>query len=272
LVLLATFLSVFADAYQDAETKLIDPNPLFNHAKDYQTHIANLQLDINVAIADAQDVVSSLLKTSSTETLRQYENHFTAIENQYGPHVEDFNKLEPGDCKESAYSILSNIIIFTGYEASNCHKSYDNSVTEIIAGTTTALVDFDGDFKDLLSTVVKAFVGKNLFISPDEIKDRISNSYAIALERWNNLKPQFDDLRRNLAIGIGGQNILLGQCHDTILEEAIRQTPYFERAIKTCKDFTPAQKAFGKTAEPWVQIVKEFQEQLEQFKPFEWKN
>lgn len=256
------------------ERTLASPEFLFDHAREYQNRLTELQEEINIAIQGAQTVVSSILRTSTAETLRQYEVHIEQIENEYTPHLEIFNELTAGSCKNSAETILNSVITFTGFEASNCAKSYDERVTEIVATANGALVDFDEVYSELQSSVVKAFVGRNVFISPEEIEGRIADIFEIVEERWEESKPEFEAVRRSVAIGIGEQNIQLGQCHDLILQVAASQFSWFRSIANTCNEFDnqKASDKIGKFTEPWVKLSKEFYEQFEKLESFKWKN
>lgn len=236
--------------------------------------MTELQEEINEAIHQAQTAVSTVLRTSTSETLRQYEDHIKSIENEYEPHLETFNRLSPGSCKDTAETILNSVITLTGFEASNCAKIYDTNVAEKVANANSALVGFDAAYSELQSIVIKAFIGKNMFVNPEEIEQRFSVIFNLIQEVWSDSKPEFDDLRRNLAVGVAEQNMILGLCHDSILQVAIGQFGWFRSIASTCNDFNLPQSAsdrIGKSAEPWEQLSKDFFEQFAKLESFEWK-
>ena len=258
------------------EGKLSSPDRLFDHARLYQTLLTNLQEEINFAIEEAQTAVSQVLRTSTTETLRQYENHAISIEGEYAPHQEAFEQLIPGSCKNTAETILNTVKTFTGFEASNCAKAYDNVVREIIESTSGSLVNFDDVYSELQSIIVKAFIAKNIFINSEEIEETISDMFELVQTKWNETKPEFDDLRRNLALAIGLQNIQLGSCHESIKNVATDQFAFFRSMVNTCNDFNSPQSVSERTGrisgpEPWIQKLKEFEEQFAKLESFKWQ-
>lgn len=206
--------------------------------------------------------------------MRQYENHINAVEEEYTPHLETFEQLPAGSCKDEANNLLNTIIRFTGFEASNCAKAYDNVVSEKVADANKELVRFDAVYSDIQSFVVKSFIRQNFFVYPQEIESTIVDVLKVVQDRWNLTKPEFEAVRRNLAISIGVENIQLGECHDSILQLAVNQFAWFRSIANTCVEFNTPQRAsdrMGKTVEPWVEISKQFYQQFAKIESFEWK-
>ena len=259
------------------EKKLISPDFLFDHARDYQGRLATLQEEINVAFFETQTAVSGVLKVSTQETLKQYQTHIGAIETEYTPHLEAFEQLISGDCKDNAESILNMVIRFTGFDASNCAEDYNEIVRAKIANASHFLALFDDAFSQIQFIVVKSFVGKNALVSPEEIEEKFSKTYELISRITSAARLNSDYYVNKLTEEIAQQNAELGRCHDSILEVASNQFDYFRRMADTCTRFDGSQGAserngrMSRSVEPQVQLMEEFKDQFEKLKYYEWK-
>jgi len=270
IIFFLAFLSVHAE---DVEADIANTDELFNNVRGYQYQLSDLQDEIDRSIEASQNAVSDVLKTYTNEALRQYQTNIQEIEVEYAPHYETFNQLDSGSCKDNAYAILNSIITFTGFEGSNCAKYYDNAVRTILAGQQNALDGFDEVFSQLQSIAVKAFVGKNAFVSPGEIEDSIAEIFNLVKARWEAAKPQFEGVRISLLQSIGMQLSQLRDCHNSIVQEAQEQFAFFNRMAEICMEFVP-QSFKGRSLneeEPWVKLTEEFFEQFSKLKSYEWK-
>lgn len=245
---------------------------MFDSAWEYQGKLSELQTEINEAIQGVQTAVSSVLKVSTARTLKQYQEHVSAVEAEYLPHLEAFEQLRPGECKESAENILNSVIRFTGFDASNCAEDYDRNVRVKLANASDCLIDFDEAVSQVQLIVVKAFVGRNTFVSPEDIQDRFSEVYKIARRIFADTKIDSDGLVRNLASSIAVQNNELENCHDSILQTASGQFSWFRSMVTTCARFESSQpRMMGRSVQPHVQLLEEFREQFAKLKYYEWK-
>jgi len=260
-----------------ADAKMINPDFLFDHARDYQNKLTELQGSVNEAVEEVQSAVSRVLKVSTAETLRQYQLHMGAVESEYAPHLETFNRLAPGSCRNSAETILNSIMTFTGYDASNCANVYDLSVTALIANASNSLVQYDDAFSQIQLIVWKAFVGENTFVTPEAIKDKITEIYGKVLRFVNNARFDSDQFVSSLSLLISQQNLELGNCHDSILEVASNQFAWFRAMAQTCEGFNESQGGNGRSKrsadnmEEHEQLLEDFKKQFAQLKYYEWK-
>lgn len=250
---------------------------MFDHAKDYQKKLTDLQGSVDEAVEEVQSAVSRVLKVSSAETLRQYQLHMGAVESEYAPHLETFNQLAPGSCRSAAETILNSIMTFTGFDASNCADVYDLSVSALTANASNSMVQFDDAFSQIPMIVVKAFVGENTFVTPEAIKDKITDIYGKVLRFVNNARFDSDQFVNSLSSAISQQNVELGNCHVSILEVASNQFAWFRTMAQTCKGFNESQGKNGRskrsadTAEEHEQLLEDFKKQFSQLKYYEWK-
>jgi len=256
---------------------MIHPDFLFDHARDYQKKLTDLQGTVIEAVEEVQSAVSRVLKVSSVVTLKQYQLHMGAVESEYAPHLETFNKLDVGSCKDNAKTILNGIMTFTGFDASNCANVYDFRVSALVANASNSLVQFDDAFSQIQLIVVKAFMGENTFVTPETIKAKITDIYGKVLRFINNAKFDSDQFVNSLSLAIEKQNSELGSCHDSILEVASNQFAWFRAMAQTCKGFNESQGGNGRSkrsadnAEEHEKLLEDFKKQFEQLKYYEWK-
>jgi hypothetical protein len=274
---LPLLFSLKADTeFEIPDKKLIHPDFLFVHAWEYQAILTNLQADINSAIQEVQTAVSNVLKTSTSQTLTQYETHVNDVQAEYEPHLEQFQTLKPGDCRNDAEGILNRTASSTGYRASNCAAAYDNRVQNEVAIANRAFVRFDDLFSQVQSIVVKSFIGSNQFLTPEDIQDKITEIYELVNGKWAGSKPEIEAVRRNLASAITAQNIELGNCHQANLNYATMFFGMFREAVQICIDFdnTPnpfASKRLSMNSTPYGKKRAEFEAAFDSQKDFEWQ-
>lgn len=266
--------------FQNAKTKLIHPDFLFTHSWEYQGKLTELQADIDESIKETQVAVSNVLKQSTNNTLKQYQTHINEVENIYIPMLDGFQTLQPGACRNDAEDVLNRTTTNTGYRASNCASTYDNRVQSAISTALNSLNRF-GDFSgQVQSIVVKSFVGKNSFVNPEKIEDKIVEIYDFVKDRWNSSKPEIEAVRNSLSTFITAQFNELISCHGANLNYAKRFFEMFEETVQICIDFdkTPNPFAASKSRTsrsiietPFSKKHAEFLAAFESQDPFEWK-
>lgn len=255
----------------DPEKNLIHPDFAFEHAWNYQVLLSDLQLEINNVINEMQTLVSDILKTSTAETLTQYQTHITAVQAEYVPMLGLFNSLTPGTCRSQAESILNTTTTFTGYDASNCANVYDQRVRNELATANRALVRFDDIYSQVQTIVVKAFIAQNAFLTPEDIRDEITNIYGVVQGRWSVSKPEMEAVKRALQTNIAQQNVVLGNCHNNVLSNAVTMFGMFRSMVQTCADFENTAPAAFSSKMSHSDIYEEFQAFIAQRVPFVWE-
>jgi hypothetical protein len=243
--------------------------------------LTELQGEINDSIEEVQVAVSSVLKSSTSQTLTQYQTHVDEVEAVYVPMLDNFQTLKPGDCRNDAEDILNRTTTNTGYRASNCASVYDTRVRSEIAVATKALSRFDDLYNQVQNIVVKSFIGQNSFVNPEAIEDKIIEIFDLVKGRWEGSKPEIEAVRRNLASAITAQNAELGNCHQANLNYAKNFFKMFEDTVQICIDFdnTPipfvaSGKRFLKAEvdlTPFSQKRAEFETALKHQQPYEWQ-
>lgn len=238
--------------------------------------LAELQEDINIAIQEVQTAVSTVLKSSTGVTLEQYEDHINAVQAEYEPYLERLQGLKAGDCKNDAEFVLNRTTTNTGYRASNCASEYDTRVKNQVDIATRALVRFDDIYSQVQSIVVKAFIGQNAFLTPEDIKLKIVEIYEIVSGRWEDSKPEVEAIKRNLASGIAAQNVELGNCHKVNLDYAKRYYEIFREDVNTCTIFDNTPNPFGLFAKSskagYVSRIAEIKAMFEKDVPYVWQS
>lgn len=259
--------------------KLIHPDFLFTHTWEYQARLTELQDDINESIEEVQAAVSSVLKSTTNNTLRQYQTHVGEVEGVYVPMLDNFQSLKPGDCRNDAEDVLNRTTTNTGYRASNCASTYDTRVRSFVDAAVNALTRLDGRFGLVQSIVVKAFVGHNSFVHPESIKDKIVEIYDYVKGLWATSKPEIEAIRSSLTSSISAQFSELVKCHQANLNYAKTFFGMFEDTVQICIDFDNTPNPFGaskgrmsRSADtPYSRKHAEFLAAFEHQKPFEWE-
>jgi hypothetical protein len=255
---------------------MIHPDFLFVHSWEYQARLAELQADINESIEEVQTAVSSVLKESSDNTLRQYQTHVGEVEEVYVPMLEGFQVLKPGDCRNDAEDVLNRTTTNTGYRASNCAATYDNRIQLAITAARNSLENFDGLFSQVQSIVVKSFIGRNSFVHPESIEDKIIEIYDLVKKGWEESKPEVEMTKRGLTSAIAAQFSELVKCHQANLNYAKTFFGMFEDMVQTCIDFDNTPNPFARSARlagiaPSAKKHAEFLAAFESQKSFEWQ-
>ena len=260
---------------------MIHPDFLFVHSWEYQARLVALQQDIDESIEEVQAAVSSVLKNTTDNTLRQYQSHVGEIEDIYVPMLDGFQSLKPGDCRNDAEDVLNRTATNTGYRMSNCASTFDERVRVSVASATNALTRFDGIFAQVQSIVVKSFVGRNSFVNPESIEDKIVEIYELVQDKWTGSKPEIESVRNNLISSIAAQFNELVSCHKANFNYAKAFFGMFEETVQICIDFDNTPNPFFTSTKsrssrsivetPFSRKHAEFMVALESQKPFEWQ-
>lgn len=252
-----------------AEVKLQNPGLLFETAWNYQEQLLGLQDDINESIEEVVTAVSTILKSSTQETLGQYELLYDDIDDIYAPLLVGFNALKPSDCRDTAERALNDTTQFAGFDASICAQTYDDDVRMSIAAANRALSGIDGLYSQVQLIVVKSFIGKNAFTMSDDIEDTIAKIFELVSNRWANSKPDLESLKSRLAAEIAGKNKELGECNVQISDDVASLSGRFQRMVQTCVTFnsTPSKTKSvdmlsGNAIPSYKQQLAEYQEEL----------
>jgi hypothetical protein len=258
---------------------MIHPDFLFVHSWEYQTRLTELQTDIDKTIEEVQTAVSSVLKESADNTLRLYETHVSDVEEIYVPMLDGFKVLKPGDCRNDAEDVLNRTTTNTGYRASNCASTYDNRIQSAINLARNSLTDFGGLYSQVQSIVMKSFIGRNSFIEPETIKDKIVEIYELVKDKWEISRPEVEMVKSSLSSAIAVQFDELTKCHAANLNYAKTFFGMFAETVQICIDFdnTPNPFAASKSrasrsvVAPSSRKHAEFLQALEKQKLFEWQ-
>lgn len=250
---------------------------MFDTAWEHQDLFTSLQNKINDAIQDMQLEVTRVLESSTRQTLKQYEDHVEDIEDKYRPLIESFSKLRPGECRNHSESILNTTTTSLGFRASNCANSYDQRVRVKLESTTRGVDNFDDIFYHVQTVVVRSFIGRNVFLTPEEITTRIVTMYDVVKNKWEDYQPEMDAVTKGFADAIAAQNTELGNCHHANLDFAAAVYRMIETMIDTCKIFDDTQSPFVRgsrmvqAVSPSKHLLEEFEAEIEKYEPYVWK-
>lgn len=259
--------------FEHPDKKLIHPDFLFKHAWEYQNLLADLQGDINKAIEEVQVAVSSVLKSSTNQTLKQYEDHTEAVEDAYVPFMEQFKAVKPGQCRTDGEVNLFNTATQSGYRAGLCSYTYHSKVDIEVANANKALVRFDDLYSQVQSIVIKSFIGYNQFLTPEDIQDKITEIYELVEGRWAGSKPEIESVRRNLAAAIAAQNTELGNCHNANINYINRIFTLHAEMVQVCIDLEniPKSSKSKMSRDSLLQKKAEIQEFINNEPEYQWK-
>lgn len=197
-----------------------------------------MEEEIIQGILNVQTAVTTALKTSTNESLTQYEQHMYAILELDKPIRMGLVDL---DSNSSCATLLEQNLMYTtnmtGYESSNCATSFNTAVAAELFKSNEVFKnnnDFNGDVQQF---VVKSFVGINAFLTPDAITDNFENLYNTAKENWDSAKPNVYKLVSEMKTLITGMNVLLGRCHSDLIDLVTKSYDSLTKNLDHCKTF-----------------------------------
>ena len=227
-------------------------------------------MEINEAMNEIQTVISSVLKNSTSQTLKQYENHMYSIEAEYLPSLSSFQILPESSCRLQAELILNTTTTFLGFDSSNCANEYDKAVSAKLNVAQEVVGNFSGRYGDIQSIVVKSFIGYNKFTQAEDIQEKIDEIFDLVTGEWIASSPKMRSLETALAEDIAAQNEELSNCHVEILNIATHQFSFFKRMVETCTAFHSSKRT-KRSLESHDEIFEQFQAQFEKLSPYKWK-
>lgn len=224
---------------------LIVPDSLFVSAWDYQGRLTTLQQDINEQLTAIRTAVSTVLKTSSNETLGQIDNNAMKLLAQDDPARTDIFALPTSICVNNLKILLNSITEFTGFGSSNCVAAYDKNVQGVLQTAYAQLQKYEASFGDAQQIVVRSFIGINVFTAPEQIEARFSLHYTQRVNEWNAIKPDVENFLRTLGTNIAVFNTVLGECFKGIQDRVNPRYAELQADIATCHTFNTTPDPFA---------------------------
>lgn len=244
-VLLCVFVATHGAAIDDSPAPLIIPSSLFENALDYQNKLTALQQDINEQLTAIRTAVSTVLKSSSSETLAQIESNANKILEQDAPARFAIFELKPSACVSNLRILLNGATEFTGFGSSNCVTTYDINLQGALNTAYALLQKYEGSFGDVQQIVVRSFIGLNIFTQPEEVEARFSEQYNRRLRDWNLARPEVEQFVNTLSANIAVFNSVLGGCFTTLQNSVAPVYDILQGEIETCRDFDSTPDPFA---------------------------
>lgn len=248
LLFLANLIVLQAAPIRKSEEVSIEE--LFKTAWEFQNKLIPRQEGIDNDVTELRTSVSKVLKSTSSEALKEVEDNAKKVLLLEQPVRSSINGLKAGDCATNLKSLLNGITEFTGFESSNCVKFYDNSVDAEVRTAQEMITNYDGIFTELQQLVVKAFVGKNQFSQQAEIIDAFEDEYERRVEEWERIKPNVEEFIDTLGDTIGQINNAMGFCMKDVQDTVSVAYNFISTRVETCIDFDNSQNNFKSAFKP----------------------
>lgn len=216
---------------------IIAPDSLFESAREYHNKLRDLQQDINEQLTTIRTAVSTVLKSSTERTLTQIESNAHQLLAQDQPARNAIFELSSSLCVNNLKVLLNSITEFTGFGSSNCVTSYDKSVQGALNSAYIILEEHEGTFADVQQAVVKAFIGKNVYLESDDIENRFVEQYNMRSEEWAAARPEVEEYVNTLNANIAGFNTVLDGCFTSLQDDAAPAYDHLQTNIEVCFDF-----------------------------------
>jgi len=224
---------------------LIAPDSLFESARQYHNKLRDLQQDINEQLTAARTAVSTILRSSSEETLTQIESNAHQLLAQDEPARNAIFALSSSLCVNNLKVLLNGVTEFTGFGSSNCVTSYDKSVQEALNSAHNTLEKYEGTFADVQQAVVRSFIGKNVYLEADDIENRFAEQYNKSSEDWLAVRPEIEEFVNTLRAEIADFISALNGCFVTLQDDTAPAYDRLQTNIEVCTYFDNTDDPFA---------------------------
>lgn len=271
-IVLTLLAATCSGEFLEIEKFLISPDFLFENAWSYQEFLSVLQDDIDETIHEVQTAISSVLESGTGSALKLHEGHISDLLAKRAPLVDDFGRLNSGECRNLAQSLLDMVTSQTGFGASNCMKHYNNAVDIEISKAAALIANFDSLYAQVQQIVVKSFIGKNALVTPEAISDTMIAVYEFVEKKWNDSKPEVESVKAALRAGIADQDTQLALCNSVNINNSQSGFGFLENQIATCTEFDASAKSGrGSRAQTFINYVPQYEAALEKITEYEWQ-
>jgi hypothetical protein len=210
---------------------------LFEAAWEFQERLNPQQEGIDADVTQYRTSVSRVLRMTSKDALTEVEENTKEILELEKPIRAEVDELVVGSCSSSLKQLLSGITEFTGYESSNCVKTYGRGVNQEVKEAQNLISLYDGMFTELQQLVVDAFIGRNQFIQQAEIVETFENEFERRLNAWEEIKPNVEAFVESLGDKISDISNLMSTCMKQVRENVVIAYEYISTGVETCKEF-----------------------------------
>jgi len=213
-----------------SSTNQINIDQVFNTAWTFKHRISEL--------SEIQLTLTYILENSSHEALAEFEkevNQILAIEQ---PIRQQLNAIPLNNsCVFSLLFLLDSITEFTGYQASNCIKIYDQVVTEEVTKVQDIVSLYNEIYIEVLQLTIKAFTDRNIFTQQNDIINRFESDYERYISNLEAIKPQIDDIKLRTYAKINEFTQDMKNCMANLQNNVEIQYEMIVQQIQICLDF-----------------------------------
>ena len=219
---------------------------LFESAWEYEEKFTTLQQDIDLQLTAIRLTVSTVLKSSSSETLSQIENNTLAILEKEAPIRDVVFNLDPTACTNNLRTVLNGVTEFSGFPSSTCVARYDTAVQTVLKDAYAMLEQYNGLFKEVQQIVVRSFIRQNAFLTPEVIAQTFKTQYETLSANWDKVNPDIESFVKTVTRRVSANNVILNTCFNTTQANL---TPSYSRIIDEvdiCNEFDNTKSPFSK--------------------------
>lgn len=212
--------------------------PLFPHSFEKQAEVQAIQDDINGIIGEVQWGFFEEVQGSSAESLAKIEILANQINELHAPIYEAFSQLPAGSCRDGAETLINTTRTQTGFHAGNCASRLNNAVSNVLTRIGQLFENFNSQFSEIQQIVVKSFIKSNLFVDvPTDVMNKMDANYNFVKARWDELRPDFVELRNRLKAELATENTNLQSCQQESVNLATTLYGITRSQIDVCIEF-----------------------------------
>lgn len=210
---------------------------LFDVAIEVQNKLNELQKDVTGETSNLKEEISKILGLTPSIVIQEIElaaKETMQLDLIVRRQVE--GRSQP--CFQELVSGLNTATNAVGFAASIHIAEYHKEIDDLVKEAIDFINRYNGAFADFFDKVTRSFIGRNMFMSPDSITNRIQELFNEILADWDTNKPDFNQLLDNLQLELPKKVLQLKQK----LAEDVDQVKVSYRRIQ---NFVPYCNEFG---------------------------
>ena len=236
-------------------------------AKAHRDAAQALQTEFDKAYVDANALVTDILGKEVLDKLSAHRNHTVDILIVYNPVFESLDDIPIGDCSNTVIGMLQTSISGSGSRASICSRNYHRDVSKASSDITGPIKGLSDEYIKLSTFVYHSFAGNNALVDGQKIEQIINSTYLELVDKLKFEPVDTDAFKATLAsIGKNFQG-----CLDDAKIFASNGIQTAAEQVDICKEIHDIPRASrGLRAVEFVSLLPQFEEFVNNYKPYQW--
>lgn len=211
---------------------------LYNQAWAVHGNLAPRQNQVDTAVSDLRQQLTTVLDVRTTEALQEIENNTRQVIELERPFRVMLTSLPVNPCTANLLSQLDEKTAMTGFSSAICVNRYDTSSQDAVEQAEGFIAQYEGLFIRLQKAVIRGFRSpRNHITNHAAIISNFTTEYNSRIAEWDAMRPQAEDFEYNIGQQLAATHVSLDECMSEIRGDVSTRYQDVIAQIPICEEF-----------------------------------